>query len=140
MVDVLDKKTRSKVMASVHSSNTDLELKVKKAIRGLDFLSQPKMKGSPDFINRKEKVAIFVNGCFWHGCKVCHKIPATNKSYWESKIEKNKLRDRKNLKYLHNNGYKAITLWGHQLEKGGKLASKQAIIKSIKNIGVNIYN
>ena len=132
MADIFSKKKRSMIMASVKSSNTKPELKVKKAIRGLGFSYQPEMKGNPDFISRKRKVAIFVNGCFWHKCKTCYRPPSANKHYWESKIETNKIRDGKNARYLRGKGYRVITIWEHQLKKGGKLASRQALIKSIK--------
>ena len=115
MTDVFTKSKRSSIMASIRSSNTKPELKVKKALHGLGFSYQPKIKGKPDFINKKTKVAIFVNGCFWHGCSRHYKEPKTNKSYWRDKIISNMQRDKKNKIWLKNRGWRVITIWQHEL-------------------------
>lgn len=116
MADTFTKERRSKIMASVHSTHTKPELLVRRLVKGMGFVYQPKTKGSPDFINTKKKVAIFVNGCFWHGCKICRKVPKTNKAYWLPKIRRTMQRDRQNRSVLRAHGYKVFTLWEHQLK------------------------
>lgn len=73
--------------------------------------------GKPDFAFPKKKVAIFVDGCFWHGCTQCpdgHK-PKTNRSYWSPKIQGNRLRDRRQTRQLKNLGWQVVRIWEHQL-------------------------
>lgn len=123
MTDIFTKEKRSQIMASVHSSRTTPELIVKKALKGKGFSYQPKANGSPDFINNKKKIAIFVNGCFWHGCKKCKKMPKTNKTYWTRKINGNVARDKINKAQLRKRGYRVVIIWEHQLK--GKVKPKQ---------------
>ena len=67
--------------------------------------------GSPDFIFFEEKIAIFVDGCFWHGCPRCGHIPKTNTAYWKAKIQRNQKRDR-SVRHLANLlGYRVIRIW-----------------------------
>jgi DNA mismatch endonuclease, patch repair protein len=128
-MDWLDKKTRSKIMASIKSKGTKPELILKKALRGQGFSYQPKIKGSPDFINRKRKIAIFMHGCFWHRCPKCYREPASRKKYWLPKIENNVIRDRKNTKVLKERGYKVLKIWEHDIPK-----KIDRIINKIKKI------
>lgn len=116
MADLLDKKTRSRIMSHIRSNGTKPELLVKKALRGKGFTYQPKIKGSPDFVNRKKKIAIFVHGCFWHRCPKHYRAPSSNKNYWLPKIEQNIIRDEKNKTMLKNQKYKVITIWEHEID------------------------
>lgn len=116
MADWLPKETRSKIMSTIHSKNTKPEIAFKKAIRGLGFVYQPKIKGSPDFINRKKRIAIFVHGCFWHKCPRHYKEPKSKRKYWLPKIEKNIQRDRANKELLKRKGYSVIEIWEHQIK------------------------
>ena len=67
--------------------------------------------GKPDFVFPNQGVAIFIDGCFWHGCPVCGHIPKTNKRYWTAKIGRNKKRDRRNSRQLRQQGFKVIRVW-----------------------------
>jgi len=117
MTDWLPKKTRSKIMSSIRSRNTKPELKLKKALRGLGFSYQPKIAGKPDFANKKRKIAIFVDGCFWHKCPSHYREPTSNKRYWLPKIERNVERDKENKKTLKSKGFKVLTIWEHDFPK-----------------------
>lgn len=117
MVDWLPKETRSKIMAAIRSRDTKPELTTKKMLRGQGFTYQPKMKGSPDFIHKKDKIAIFVHGCFWHKCPKHYRQPESNKEYWLPKIERNIKRDKKNEKLLKKQGYQVIKIWEHNIPK-----------------------
>ncbi len=123
MTDVFRKEVRSKIMASIRSKHTAPELVVKKSLRGLGFSYQPKMKGSPDFVHNEKKIALFVNGCFWHGCTLCSKTPKSNAAYWLPKIKRNVERDEQNRQYLQIHGYRVITIWEHQLKN--RMAQKR---------------
>ena len=67
--------------------------------------------GVPDFIFPDSKVAIFIDGCFWHGCPKCGHIPKTNASYWAAKIARNQNRDKKYSKELRSQGFTVIRTW-----------------------------
>ena len=71
--------------------------------------------GKPDFYFKKRKLAVFVDGCFWHGCPKCGHIPKTNSMFWKTKILLNKKRDINNNKILKKEGIKYLRVWEHQL-------------------------
>jgi DNA mismatch endonuclease (patch repair protein) len=73
--------------------------------------------GKPDFLIRRERLAIFVDGCFWHGCPRCGHIPKTNRAYWIAKIERNKRRDRSVSRTLRLMGFRVVRLWECQLHE-----------------------
>lgn len=109
-MDAVDKETRSRMMASIRSSNTRPELLVRKALhsRGFRFrINSRKLPGSPDIVLKKFNAAIFIHGCFWHGhrCSL-FRMPASNSDYWPEKIRKNRARDRKCLLALLSMGWR----------------------------------
>jgi len=76
----------------------------------------PKIAGSPDIIIREKKIAVFLHGCFWHGCKKCYRPPKSNKTFWKTKVQNNIKRDLKNEKLLRRNGWKIIRIWEHEID------------------------
>ena len=82
--------------------------------------------GKPDFIFSGQKVAIFVDGCFWHGCKDIKKSPVANKNFWVEKIKNNKIRDSKVTKTLRKEGWKVVRIWEHELKR-----SKASVVAKI---------
>jgi DNA mismatch endonuclease (patch repair protein) len=83
--------------------------------------------GTPDFIFRQHKVAIFVDGCFWHGCKRHFKMPSHRIEFWRLKIERNQLRDKKVGRLLRKAGWKVLRIWEHDLQKKNSSALLQKI-------------
>lgn len=83
---------------------------VRKGLRGWSLHSK-EVLGAPDFFFRDCHVAIFVDGCFWHGCPRCGHIPKTNAGYWVEKIGRNVARDRKVARALVSDGVNVIRLW-----------------------------
>lgn len=78
-----------------------------------------KLPGRPDFLFRKQKLAIFVDGCFWHGCNKCSRsvrMPATNRPFWLEKIWRNRGRDRKVGIFLRKAGWRVLRIWEHELK------------------------
>jgi DNA mismatch endonuclease (patch repair protein) len=67
--------------------------------------------GKPDFIMPRERVTVFVDGCFFHGCPQCGHIPRTNAAYWRAKIQRNKRRDRAISRALRALGYRVVRIW-----------------------------
>ncbi|MDD5075375.1 MAG: very short patch repair endonuclease [Candidatus Peribacteraceae bacterium] len=118
-MDTLAKEARSKVMRRVHSKETKLEELVFTAIRQrkVKFRKYGKVIGQPDIFSRRRKIAIFIDSCFWHGCRWHCRLPSSRKEYWLPKIERNKQRDKDVTKSLRANGWLVIRIWEHQLEK-----------------------
>ncbi len=73
------------------------------------------MLGRPDFAFPKFKVAIFVDGCFWHGCPKHGRNPGSNESYWKDKLAKNKSRDKLVTRNLRRAGWRVLRFWHHEL-------------------------
>lgn len=103
-------------MKAVRSKNTGPELLVAEALRSARFRfvqHDSTLPGTPEFVLVRHRVAIFVNGCFWHyhTCKRGRSIPATRRQFWESKKRKNQARDRKTRAQLRRRGYRVLVLW-----------------------------
>ena len=112
-------------MSRIRSKGTKAELILKGALVGLHLRYQPNIYGKPDFGNKSRKIAVFVDGCFWHKCPKCFKKPKSNVKYWAPKIEKNVQRDRKINQYLKKDGWIVVRFWEHQVVKNPeKCASK----------------
>lgn len=85
------------------------------------------LKGHPDFVFRKETVAVFVDGCFWHCCPKCGTLPKSNKKFWSDKLGKNKLRDKKVTHELRNAGWIVVRIWEHELRKDSASVIKKLL-------------
>ena len=127
-MDVFSKKKRSEVMAAIRSrGNKSTEMRFIEIMRGLGITGwrrKYRLKGSPDFVFRPLKVAVFIDGCFWHGCPAHCRIPKTNKKFWVEKIRRNKKRDKMVKKHLLGIGWRTIRFWEHEL-KDSRLASRK---------------
>ena len=85
--------------------------------------------GRPDFVFESKRIAIFVDGCFWHGCRKCNRnIPRTNRVFWVSKIATNKARDRKVVRTLKAQGYAVVRLWEHEVSGEKWLSTLKALM------------
>lgn len=120
MADVHTPETRSYNMSRIRGKNTKPEIIVRKYLHSKGFrfrLHKKEMPGKPDIVLPKYKTVIFINGCFWHGHKNCKYfvVPKTRTEWWISKIEKNRLVDKRNNDKLKKNGWKIITIWECQL-------------------------
>ena len=80
--------------------------------------------GKPDFIFRREKVAVFVDGCFWHGCPRHGSLPASNQLFWKKKLKRNRQRDATVKKALIRLGWTVLRFWEHDLQKPEKCVSR----------------
>jgi DNA mismatch endonuclease (patch repair protein) len=128
MADVFSKKKRSQVMAAIKSKgNKDTEFRLISILRDHQIVGwrrNQKLLGKPDFVFRDERLAVFVDGCFWHGCPKHGRTPGSNLQYWLSKLERNRKRDRDVNKNLRKNGWRVLRLWEHELGKTGNAAEK----------------
>jgi DNA mismatch endonuclease (patch repair protein) len=71
--------------------------------------------GKPDFVFRKHRITIFVDGCFWHGCKKCGHLPRKNSEFWRAKISRNQTRDKNTTIELEHLGFTVLRFWEHDL-------------------------
>lgn len=118
MADNLTREKRSKVMASIRGKNTKPELIIRKRIwaAGKRYrIHDRSVSGIPDISNKRKKVAIFIDGCFWHGCNECYKEPLTNTLYWQSKILRNKERRTRVVEELRIKNWTILEFWEHQV-------------------------
>lgn len=107
-------------MSSIRSRETKIELNFKELIKGFKFRYQPKIFGKPDFASKRLKTVIFIDSCFWHKCHKHFRKPATNNSYWTSKINRNVERAKEVNKYLKDKGWKIIRFWEHDINENPK--------------------
>jgi DNA mismatch endonuclease (patch repair protein) len=120
MSDNLSSSDRRKTMRAVKGKGGGLERRLFAMLAGMGLhgwtKNAPDVLGKPDVVFREEKVAIFVDGCFWHDCPVCQrKLPKTNREYWEQKINRNAERDKRYTEQLHSEGWTVIRIWGHEI-------------------------
>ena len=82
------------------------------------------LPGKPDFVFRPQKVAVFVDGCFWHKCPRCFKSPSSNADYWVPKIQGNVRRDRRVNRQLRQRGWRVVRVWEHSLRDPDRVAGR----------------
>jgi len=120
-MDTFSKEKRSQIMSRVQSGkNRSTELKAIKIFKEIGINGWRRnypVKWKPDFVFLKYKIAVFIDGCFWHGCKQHCRMPNSNISYWKEKIEKNKSRDIKVNQTFINRGWRLIRIWEHDLKR-----------------------
>ena len=85
--------------------------------------------GWPDFVFPKQRLCVFVDGCFWHGCPRCFREPTSNVAYWREKIARNRRRDRRIGLTLRRAGYRVFRLWECRLKKPAQAAKFIARLK-----------
>lgn len=122
MTDRISKNQRSELMRAVKSKgNLSTEIALievfkKRGIKG--WRRNYKLPGKPDFVFPKLRIALFADGCFWHGHNCRNTKPATNIDYWQSKIQRNIERDREVEKELTNRGWYVVRVWECEIKKG----------------------
>jgi len=134
MTDVLTKKQRSYNMSMIRAKNTQPEIRLRKilsasGLRGYRF--HYKLLGKPDIVFPKKRIAIFIDGCFWHKCPRCFIKPETNKRFWKQKIDSNIKRDRLVNARLKKEGWIVLRIWEHEIPN--EKIIKRKIIGRIKN-------
>jgi DNA mismatch endonuclease (patch repair protein) len=138
MVDTFSKTERSRIMACVKSGkNKSTELRFISILKDKGITGWRRnypATGNPDFVFPRLKIAVFIDGCFWHGCPNHCRMPSSNVDYWNSKIEKNKIRDKKIAKALKMKSWQVIRIWEHEI-KLGKFDRKLNLIKNIAQQG-----
>ena len=133
MSDVFDKEKRSDIMRQVKSKkNKSTELRLieifkQNGIKG--WKRNYPVKGHPDFVFLKQKIAIFVDGCFWHGHDCRNTRPADHQEYWQKKRERNIKHDREVTTKFEARGWTVLRIWECELKR----KNEEALMKRIKN-------
>jgi DNA mismatch endonuclease, patch repair protein len=138
MPDAFDKETRSWIMSRIRKTDTQPELMVRKFLfhSGLRYrLYRRDLPGNPDIVLGRQKVAIYVNGCFWHaheGCKL-NRPPKSRPEYWIPKIRRNVDRDVHNHLEIAQLGWIVIVVWECELKKNSFVPTMEKLIQTIIN-------
>ena len=127
---------RSRIMSAVRSmGNKSTEMRLIKIMRLHNITGWRRdwpLPGKPDFVFPKHRLAVFVDGCFWHGCPRCYSEPIDNAEYWSEKIRGNSLRDRRIVRLLRAKGWQVLRLWEHSLKNDMVVANR------IKRLWANV--
>lgn len=116
MTDIVPTEKRSEMMAGIRGKDTKPEMRVRKALFAGGYryrLHRNDLPGTPDIVLPGRRVAIFVNGCFWHGHAGCSlaKLPGTRTEFWKEKFESNRQRDRVAAEALRVAGWRVLVVW-----------------------------
>ena len=119
-MDTVDRATRSRIMASVKGKNTGIELLVFRELRKrkIRFKKHYKLAaGTPDIALPQMKIAVFIDGDFWHGYRYPSWKGKIKLRFWRDKIETNRARDKRNFAKLRRTGWKVMRIWEHQIRE-----------------------
>ena len=154
MSDVFTKRKRSEVMSRIRGrGNKETELALAKLLRAYGIAGWRRQQSirlratmrrarrsrptniRTDFVFRRERVAVFVDGCFWHGCPKHANMPASNRAFWKKKLTGNKFRDGFVTRQLRREGWRVIRIWEHELGQGSGQESevrRQKVVERIR--------
>ncbi len=112
-------------MSSIKAKDTMPELMLWNELDHRLLKKHPLIKGNPDFGNKSKKVAVFVDGCFWHGCPTCYKPPTTRIDYWSRKLKRNVANDERTNNILKASGFKVLRFWEHEVLKDARACAQK---------------
>lgn len=147
MADIVDKKTRSRMMSGIRDKNTKPEVVIRKALFSKGFryrLHDKNLPGKPDLVLPKYNSVILINGCFWHGHD-CYlfKLPASNTEFWENKIARNCQNDKKAIAELKRMGWRVLTIWECAIRGRNKIGLDKVVDLTsdwIRQEGRSVHN
>ncbi len=136
MPDVFTKAKRSQVMSRIRGrGNKDTELALAKLFR-LNHISgwrrNQTLFGKPDFVFPKLKLAVFVDGCFWHGCPKHATKPKNNRTFWQRKLAANRARDTLVTGTLRRSGWRVLRVWEHELRRTNQRRLVRRILRVVQ--------
>lgn len=136
MADVFDREKRSNIMLKVRSKgNKSTELKLIEIFRKEHITGWKRdypVKGHPDFVFLNKKIAVFVDGCFWHGHDCRNTRPSDNQEYWQRKRERNIRHDQEITVLFESRGWRVLRIWECEL----KAKNRQALLDKIHSFGL----
>lgn len=116
MADVMTPEQRSRCMSRIRGRDTQPEVIIRRMLWSLGwrYRVNSKLPGKPDIVFTRQRLAVFIDGCFWHRCPLHFQAPATNARFWEVKIEGNVRRDREVVERLATAGWSVLRIWEHE--------------------------
>jgi DNA mismatch endonuclease (patch repair protein) len=135
--DPLSPAERSERMSRVRGTgNKSTEGRVESALRehGVSgwVKHPPDIPGKPDFFFPAHRLAVFVDGCFWHACPKCGRIPKSRVEFWQGKIEENRRRDNRTRRKLRREGYHVMRVWEHAVRSQSWLARLRSMLRKME--------
>jgi DNA mismatch endonuclease (patch repair protein) len=129
MTDTFSPAQRSEIMRRIKSRHTSAELLLRKALWSMGLrgyrVDVESVRGRPDVAFRRAKLAVFVDGCYWHGCPRHCRMPSSNRQYWERKIRRNVERDKAHAGALRKEGWRVLRFWEHQVRQDSLRAARR---------------
>lgn len=118
MADVMTPEQRSRCMARIRGKDTGPEVIIRKMLWSLGhrYRINYRLPGTPDIVFPGRRLAVFMDGCFWHRCPLHYQAPATNPGFWEAKIAGNVRRDREVDARLATAGWSVLRFWEHEVK------------------------
>jgi DNA mismatch endonuclease (patch repair protein) len=121
-MDIFSAEKRSSVMAAIRGKgNRSTEGRLAALLRSSKIagwkLHDKTLPGRPDFCFASRNLVVFVDGCFWHACGKCFRLPASNRKFWLHKIQSNVIRDKNVNRQLRKLGFKVVRFWEHEIER-----------------------
>ena len=110
-----------------------------KRIGGAHGVTRPPFRVRPDFVFRQVRLALFVDGCFWHGCPKHATKPKNNRAFWRRKLSANKRRDRLVTRALRRANWRVLRIWEHELQKCGVRNAERGITRLVQRIQRALY-
>ncbi len=128
--DHVSKTVRSSIMRAVKSKggrSTERKLWSAIASQGISGwkTNVEELPGKPDVVFVRQRLAVFVDGCFWHGCPKCYRRPQSNQNYWDRKVARNIQRDKTKRRQLRRLGWRVIQIWEHDFKISAASAMKK---------------
>ena len=121
MPDIFSKAKRSQIMSRILGKGAQATegrlLLIFRTYRITGWRRHPNLFGRPDFVFNRNRLAVFVDGCFWHGCPDHSSEPETNQAFWKQKLKRNKDRDRLVSRTLSRTGWRVLRIWQHELTR-----------------------
>ena len=135
MADVFSKPRRSEIMSRVRSKGNKLTevalARLFRANRITGWRRHYPVTGRPDFAFPNHKLAVFVDGCFWHGCPKHATRPKGNSAFWSTKLDANKARDRKVNRVLRAKGWRVLRIWEHDLTRSRQSTTVRRVLRAL---------
>lgn len=118
-LDVLTEEQRRLCMSRNRGRDTKPEVALRKACYaiGMRYVLGANIPGRPDFVFPRHRLAVFVDGCFWHGCPEHYQAPATRAEFWRTKIDANRVRDARVAEELGEAGWHVLRIWEHTIRR-----------------------
>jgi DNA mismatch endonuclease (patch repair protein) len=145
MADKISQAERSALMAKVRSTgNRSTEGKAEAALTKAEISGWEKhpkhIPGRPDFYFPKIKLVVFIDGCFWHACPRCGRLPVAHAEYWTPKIDTNRRRDNRIRRQLRSLGFHVVRIWEHDLKRASWLSRLERMIENATRCGSGTYD